>query len=177
MVISAAVISAGAAVAGAATAAYGAVQNASAQKEMSQASQRAEDARRKQAQLQAAREQRKIFRDAQAANAVGRANITNAGAQYGTALPGLYGQTAGALDQQSTDLAQNLEQGMNIFDANADYSRASGRAATAAGMTSLGKDIFTSAEKIGRVGETIFGHPNSDPSRMSWAANTRISRG
>src|SRR5688572_2163292 len=108
----------GLSMAGLGLAAKGTIDQADAQQDMSAASKRAEDARKKQAALQYAREQRKIFRDAQAANAVGLSNITNANAQYGSALPGLYGQTSGAMDQQSLDLARNAGIGNQIFTAN-----------------------------------------------------------
>lgn len=165
-----------ASIAGMATSAYGQKKTSDAQKEMTAASQREETARRQQAQLEAQRAQRKIFRDAQAANAVGLANITNAGAsaEGGSALPGLYGQTSGAMNQQSVDLGQNLKTGMDIFDAKADYTRAASSAATGQGISQLGKDIFASSAAIGRVGNTMFGGPNADKGIYNWAANTTV---
>jgi hypothetical protein len=43
-----------------------------------------------------------------------------------------------------------------------------GRAATADGWSSLGKDIYSSAGKIAQVGSTIFGGPNQDVGLYSW---------
>jgi hypothetical protein len=154
--------------AGLALSVKGNIDQADAQKDASDASKRAEDARKKQAALQYAREQRKIFRDAQAANAIGLSNITNAQAQFGSGLPGLYGQTSGALNQQSFDLAQNAGIGNEIFSANADVAMAQGRAATAQGWSSLGKDIYSSAGKIAQVGSTIWGGPKQDVGLYNW---------
>lgn len=157
---------------GLALGATGTVLKAGADKDASEASKRAEDARKEQARLQYAREQRKIFRDQQAANAIGLSNITNAGGQSGSALGGLYGQTSGAADQQSFDLAQNAGIGNRIFQANADFAEAQGRSATYGGLQSLGKDIFAAAGPISRVGSTIFGGPNVDRGIHDWNRNT-----
>jgi hypothetical protein len=143
-------------------AAKGMIDKADAEKDLSAASKREEEARKKQAALDYARQQRKIFRDAQAAQAIGLANITNADAQNGTGLFGMYGQTFGAMNQQSLDLAQNAGIGNQIFAAKADQADAQGRIATASGWSSLGKDIFTAAGPISRVGSTILGGPAAD---------------
>jgi hypothetical protein len=163
-------------VAGMAMTGYGMVKKGEADKEAAQASRDAEAARRKQAQLTAAKEQRDLFRKAQAARAVGNANLTNMNAQFGSGMGGMEGQIAGQLDSSSFDLASNLKQGMNIFDANARYANARRDGEEAEAWGKLGGDIFTSAEKIGRVGSTVLGGPNQDHGKYNWDSVTTVRK-
>jgi hypothetical protein len=166
-----------AAVGGLATQAYGMDKAADAQRDMTAASKKAEMARKEQARLQMLREQRKAFRDEQAARAVGISNAVNAGVDMGSsAYGGMMGQTSGALNQQIGDISANAKLGENIFNANAAYSTAQGNLATAQGIQSLGKDIFAAAGPISRVGSTIFGGPSVDKGIYDWNMITNVRK-
>lgn len=180
-------------IAGLAAAGVGAYRSYSAAGEYEEASERAmqvgqqgsqmvyegtkqvEEARKEQDRLNFLRERRRIFREAQIARsqAVSRATFSNA--QYGSALPGAYGQIAGREGQQLTALTENLNVGGRIYSGNALASegralesqgsmlqasaRNSYQTATAEGqgLFSLGTSLVNNAPTIQNIGQSLFG--------------------
>jgi hypothetical protein len=167
----------GISMAGLATSAYGQMKAADAQEEQAAASKKAEMARKEQARLAQIREQRKIFRDAQAARAVASSNFANAGVDAGSsAYGGAIGQVDSAMTQQSSDSFANYQIGQTIFDANAQYAEAGSRVSRYGGFAQLGKDIYAAAGPISRVGSTIMGGPNQDVGIYDWNAYQNVRK-
>lgn len=138
-----------AAVAGAGASIYGNIRSA-------EASKRAENLRQKQMELQHMREIRQIFRQSQNARAVALSNAVGSGAKESSALPGGYGQIAGAAGAMTTAANENLDIGRGLFSANRDTATGKEIAGVGGGLYQLGKDVIGSSEAIGRIGSTYF---------------------
>src|SRR3990167_1938087 len=114
-----------------------------AQQEGIQAQQRAEDARKKQMELDAIRRSREVIRQQQRARAAAITNATSQGAQFGSGIPGGYGQIGGQTGVNLLGIGQNLQIGRDIFAANADLSAARMRMADAQGQMSFASGLST----------------------------------
>ena len=104
-----------------------------AQKAEIAAQQRAEEARKRQMELDAARRSKEVVRQQQRARSAAVTNATAQGAQFGSGLPGGYGQIGGQTGFNLLGIGQNLQIGRDIFAANADVSAARMRMADAGG--------------------------------------------
>ena len=169
--------------------AFGAQQKASVQ--ASQASQRAEEARKQQMELDATRARRQSLRSTIVARSLATARGQGRGAQGDSAIQGAQFQIGnyGAQDQRSIE--QNLGIGRNIFQANYDVLQANiaganaGTQANLAGsmiqqaqfgidwgksLFSLGANIAGSAQQVGTIGSSLLSPTNS------WTAGTTVTR-
>lgn len=153
--VTATVITAAAAVGGLALQAKSTMDTKEANQRASEASQRAENIRAEQARVNALREQRKIFQDAQRARAISTSTLASQGASYSSGAEGALATIDGAMGAQSAALAENYGLGQQTFAANADYSAARSDAATAQGLGDIGKTLFQSSDKIGAIGSTL----------------------
>ena len=154
--VTATVISAAAAIGGLALQAKSTIDTKNANEQAAAASQRAEEIRAEQARVNALREQRKIFQDAQRARAQTSATLAAQGASYSSGAEGALDTISGAMGVQSTALSENYSLGQQTFAANADYAAAKGEAATAQGLGDIGRTLFVGSEKIGAIGSTIY---------------------
>ncbi len=121
------------------------------------AQKRAEDAREKQMNLDAARQRREVARNAIIARSVALSNATNQGASQGSGLPGGYGQISGEAGRQTVAIDQNQAIGSDLFAANRAYYSASGITGFGSGLSSLGGAIMNNAGTINRLGTYAFG--------------------
>lgn len=151
------IISTGAAVAGAATAGYGAVQQQQAQSDASRASREAERIRRQQLELDNRRRMSQIIRETQANRARSIASATARGAQDSSALEGGLSSILSQGGANFLAQGENVALGRQMFDANADFSEARGRAQTAGAIGDFGRSLFANSEAIGRVGSNMLG--------------------
>jgi hypothetical protein len=146
----------------------GAVMGAVAAKEQSKASKKSEALRRQQMRMEYLQKQRQAIRTAQLARATAATNI---GGQTGTLGNSAFGGASSAfsasLGTQLGELGQANAIGEGMFDANAAYSEAQGQAATGAAIGQFGKDLFSSAPAIGRIGATLTGGGSG-----GWATTT-----
>lgn len=162
-------IAAGAAIAGIGLQAYGTSKATSAAKESAQLQQQeiaqeqqVEAQRQQQMDLDARRRNMEILRNATRARSSAVAASTASGAQFGSGLPGAYGQTQGQSDNQLLANAQNLQIGQNIFGINSQISQtrigmagAQSNMYAAQGLASLGGSIVNSIGQISRIGPTV----------------------
>lgn len=150
-------ISAGAAVGGLAVSAYSASKQGEASNEAAAASQRQEDIRQEQARLQAIREERKIYQEAQKARATINSNLAAQGASYSSAAEGALSSVGSSANVKLNALDQNLALGEQMFDANRQYASARQEVQDYAAVGDLGKTLFSASEKIGSIGSTLIG--------------------
>lgn len=143
--------------AGAVTSAVGYVKQAEANKELTAATTRAEQLRKQQAELQAQREQRKLFQDEMRARASVNSALAAQGSGFGSIAGGLTGNVEGTLNQNSLALSQNIQIGENMFLANNDAANARSDLNTANQTIDLGRSLFASAKQVGQIGDTLFG--------------------
>lgn len=141
---------------GAGTAAKGYVDQKNANADLLAASSRAETLRKQQAELQAQREQRKLFQDEMRNRAQVNSALAATGASFGSVAGGLTSNVEGTLGQNSLALAQNINIGEQLFVANEAQASAKGDLNTANATIDLGRSLFASADKVGRIGDTMF---------------------
>lgn len=147
------------AAAGIGVSAKGYIDQKNANAELTAASSRAEALRKQQMELQAQREQRKLFQDSMRNQAQINSQLAAQGAGFGSIAGGLTGTVEGTLGQNSLALAQNIQIGENLFQANADIAQARSDLNTSSATIDLGKSLFSSAKQIGSIGETLY--PNN----------------
>lgn len=151
------------AAAGIGVSAKGYIDQKNANAELTAASNRAEALRKQQAELQAQREQRKLFQEEARSRAQINAGLAASGATYGSIAGGLTGNTEGLLNQNSVALAQNIQIGENLFQANADAAQARADLNTSSATIDLGKSLFSNAKQIGSIGQTLYpSNPNNN---------------
>lgn len=127
------------------------------QAQQTKAMKAAEAEREKQMNLDAMRQRREIAKNAAMAHATALATATNQGAQFGSALPGAYGQIAGQAGNQFVGVQQNQQIGQNIFKDNMNYYNASVFTDIGSGLQSLGGTMVNNAGTFSRVGGTGWG--------------------
>lgn len=125
--------------------------------EQAKASKRAEALRRRQMQMEVSQRKREEIRKFQLNRATAASNIQGAtGSLEGSAFPGAVSGYTSTLGTQLGDISTSASIGEGLFSANAAYSAASAGVQTGQGISSFGKDLFSSSQEIGRVGATIF---------------------
>lgn len=140
------------------------------------ASQKAEDARKRQLELDTAMKQRAIMRSAQLARAtaVSRQQGQTGGVDDSAGF-GAFGQIQGQQGEQSFYQSQNADIGRTIFDANQQLSEANAGQAIGKSFAGFGMDLIKSGPTLGSIGADLFGNKansvNYDP---TWS-NTRIT--
>jgi len=150
------IISASAAIAGLGLSAKSYSDQKEANQQVTEASQRAEAIRAEQARVNALREQRKIFQDAQRARAYANSTAATQGASSSSGVEGAFATIAGAQGAQSATLSENYGLGQQTFEANTSLTDARSDLSTAQGLGDIGKTLFSSSEKIGAVGSTLY---------------------
>lgn len=125
---------------------YGQIQGAKAQKD-------AEKQRQKQLNLDAARQRRTAVRNAIWAKSQALSTATSQGANFGSGVPGAYGQIEGRTGNELEASGQNQEIGNNIFAANRRAYNASIISDFGSGLTSLGGLFMQDAGTFKRVGQ------------------------
>jgi hypothetical protein len=109
-----------------------------------------QDAVRRQAmELMTRRQNLQVLRTAQQQRAYSTAAAVSSGSQYGSGLQGAYGSISGTETTSLQGLSQNLMQGEQMFNLNAQINQqkiaqaqAGSDLATSQGMASLGGDIL-----------------------------------
>lgn len=136
---------------------------AQASAEYSAASQRAENLRRTQMELDAARKRRDIIRQTVVARSVAQSNANQSGALYGSGIQGGLAQISQEGNSQLVSMNQNLSIGEGLFDANADASAAQYagnvaqvKAQEGAALFNFGLGLMKDAGTIGKVGGSLF---------------------
>ncbi len=132
---------------------------ARAQKAALHFQQQAEEARQEAARLDAQRKKREVIRQSIIARSQALSGATNQGAQYGTALPGAYGQIQGLAGTNYSGITSALGSSAFVADANRqalnenkNAAQAGADAALGAGISSLGGAIGRSLGGIGKLG-------------------------
>lgn len=118
----------------------------------SQAEQANEQVRKEQLTLDTARAKREAIRQSLFARSLALTNATNQGAQYGTGLQGGYGQISGATRRTLTGLEENKNLGLQIFENNADISKAGMLFSAGSGLSSLGSSLVQNWGTLNRLG-------------------------
>lgn len=137
---------------------FGAVQQSKAQKKAAKASARAEQARRRQASFEAIQARRKAIRERQLARAESIANAVSQGVNLESSP--VQGGQSGIIAAAARNIrAVNVgEQNRNtIFSANQSVAQAQSQSATAQGISSIGSNIFGSADQLGRLSKFATG--------------------
>lgn len=154
-----AIIGLAASVAGTGLQIYGQAQAAKAQREQVQAFRRAEELRKKQMNLDAARRRREIIRQGIIARGLAINNAANQGATASSGLLGGLFQIGGQARRAITQTNQNQIIGGGIFDANIQGGNAQIREANAgtiaafgSGLSSLGGTAINNLGTFNRVG-------------------------
>lgn len=136
------------AAAGAGVSAYGTMQQA-------KASEKAEDLREKQMNLEATRRRRQIVREMIINQAAGRANAAIQGASGGmqdSAVAGAFAQQTGSAGRNVLATNQSQEIGAGIFSANRQLAQGQVTSSWGNNISSVGGAIMSNADTIARVG-------------------------
>lgn len=134
-------------------AAVGAAQQYSAGQDAAKASEKAEDLRRKQMNLDAARRRRQVIRDMVVARATSRASAASQGVQGGdSAVIGGQQQAVSTAAMNTLAINQSQSIGTGIFSANAEYANAQGREALGQSISGFGMNVAKNSATISRVG-------------------------
>lgn len=123
---------------------------AAAQKKALALQQKSEAAREQAMRLDAKRRQREAIRQSIIARSQALSAGTNQGAQYGTALPGAYGQISGQLGNEVSGIAGQAVLGAEIFKNNRGVLSARKEEADAGAMSALGGGISSLGGAVGR---------------------------
>lgn len=131
---------------------------AAAQQGIAQQEMKADKQRQQAMELDAQRRMRENVRNMQRAHSTALSNATSQNAQFGSGLPGGYGQISGYGGTEQLGISQNLQIGENLFGINQQinmYKMAiSGYQSTAAlgsGLSSLGGAMIQGAGTMGNI--------------------------
>jgi hypothetical protein len=140
---------------GLAVSAAGVGLQAYSQNQMAEAQEDAENARKKQMNLDAIRRRREAVREALAARSTALSNATASGAGDSSGLQGGYGQIGGQLGRNIGAVNTSEQLGTDIFQANAAYADASSMAYLGQGAERLGGAIASNAVGLSKIGSTL----------------------
>jgi hypothetical protein len=115
----------------------------------------AEQARKKQMELDAMRRKRESIREAIQGRSLALSNATSSGAAEGSGLQGGLAQVTGQMGRNLSDTGQNVALGNQIFNANMKAASAGGMAAFGSGMQDLGSTIASNNVNIDKVGNRM----------------------
>ena len=163
-------ILAGSAIAGVAIGGAGLYKQHEAQKQMerysgmsSKASIKAEEARRRQMELESFRRRREVVRQGLIAKSRSLSNATSQGAAYSTGLQGGQAQIEGLTNQGLASNEQNLSVGRELFESNVaqfkaqtGYNIASSNADFGKSLFGAGTQLIGSGQSLSRVGASLF---------------------
>lgn len=113
-----------------------------AQQQAVRAQRRQENLRQQQMRLEADRRRRDIIRNSTIASSTSLANMTAAGAQFGSALPGAQAGIFGQAGRQTAAVGQNLQIGEGLFQANMDLFSANASNAFWQGVSQTGSQMI-----------------------------------
>lgn len=139
------IIGAASAVVGTGVSIAGSIQETNARK-------KAENARQRQASLEATRQRREIIRNQVVARAQALSTAASQGGQFGSGLQGGYGQIAGQAGNQTLAVNQSEALGNQVFAANRDLYSASVISDFGSGLQSLGGLAINSAGTFRAIG-------------------------
>lgn len=145
------------ALAGLALSGVGAAVQYSGQQKSLKAQKQAEDLRKKQMELDAARQRREIARKAMISRADALSNATNQGASQGSGLQGGFAQIANEAGRSTVAVNQNEQIGKGIFDANMRDFQGRSQAATGGAIGDVGGMFLNNSDLLGRVGTYFTG--------------------
>ena len=137
---------------GAASAVAGTVVAYQGQQQASKASARAEDARNRQMDLEAARQRRDVARRAMVARAESTSAATQAGAQYGSGLAGGQAQITGQAAGAGLGINQNQQIGTEIFQANKSIAAGQAQQSLGNSISGFGSMLFGNLDTFNRLG-------------------------
>lgn len=121
------------------------------------ASQRAEQLRERQMNLESARQRRQALRNAIRARSVALSASTAAGGTGSSGQAGGLGQITNQGADNVRAVNQAEEVGSGIFRANQDIAAAGGQAAFGQGLSSLGGSLISNSGTIGSIGQYMSG--------------------
>jgi hypothetical protein len=131
---------------------------AAAQQKALAAQQRAEASREQAMRIDAQRKKRETIRQSIIQRSQALSAGTNQGAQYGTALPGAYGQIQGnaaaqygTIGVQESIGAEIFAQNRQVLSARKEEAAAGAQAALGSGISSLGGAVGRGLGSIGRM--------------------------
>lgn len=146
---------------GLATSIVGASKKSKATKQASAASAKQEALRRQAMEMEAARKQRQIIRQAYIARSESLARTagqTGSSAEGSSGRAGAFGQIAGAASENSAYVAGQLKIGQGIFDAKAAEAKALQKMAEGDSISKIGGMFMSQAGPFGQImGSTLFG--------------------
>lgn len=122
------------------------------QAQASAATQKAEQIRKKAANLDVLRKRREAIRNAQFAQAQAEVAATNQGAQFGSVLPGAEAGIQGQLNYNEKSIGQDKQIGNKLAGTNAQRAQGDAVSGIGSGIASLGGQVVNNAQTIGRVG-------------------------
>lgn len=122
------------------------------------AAQDAEDARKKQMNLDAMRTRRQAMREALRDRAISQARATAQGASEGSGVAGGQAEIMGNFGNTFMQTNQNQQIGSQIFSANARQAQAQTIGSAFSGLSSLAGSLMKAAPTINRVGNYVTGN-------------------
>ena len=125
--------------------------------QQAQAQQDAEDARKKQMNLDAMRTRRQAMREALRDRAIAQSRATAQGASEGSGIAGGQAEIMGNFGNTFMQTNQNQQIGNQIFSANARAAQAGTMASAFSGLSSLAGSLMKAAPTINRVGNYATG--------------------
>jgi hypothetical protein len=143
-----AIVGLGASIVGTGVQVYGQVKAAQAQRAQAAAFRKAENLRKKQMNLDAARRRREIIRQGIVARGLALNNAANQGALSGSGILGGLFEIGGGARRAVSQTNQNQSIGAGIFNANIEGGNAQGAEASALGTANLGAGLNTLGEAL-----------------------------
>lgn len=132
------------------------VQMDAAQKQ-SQASIKAEELRKKQMDLENARQRRGVIRQALRARSAGLLVGADQGASGGSGVAGALGGISSQATGNLQGLNQSYELGQGMFAANSDMANAGALASFGGGLSSFGGALISNSQTLGNIGTYFTG--------------------
>lgn len=135
-----------------ATAAVGTAVSYKGQQRVAQASMAAEEARKRQMDLETQRQKRQAIREGTIARGLALSNATTQGAQESSGVQGGIAQITGQQNQNLVTANQGQEIGNQIFNANEQIAQGQQTTALGNAITGFGQQVAQAAPTITRVG-------------------------
>ena len=135
--------------------AYGTISGRDAQKRASEESRRAEELRKRAADLENQRQIRETLRKAQAARASAVATAAVSGTLDSSVTDGAIGQITGQAGASLVAQAENASLQNQMFETNARLAEARGDVTESGAYTDFGRSLFNNAATIGKIGNTV----------------------
>jgi hypothetical protein len=121
------------------------------------ASRDAEEARKKQMNLDATRRRRAAVRESIIARGMATNTAASQGASEGSAIKGALAQISGNASESIGNINQNVQLGNAIYDANGRRIKAESLAGIGSGLVSFGNMFSSSGDKLMKLPEGLAG--------------------